>query len=834
MSFKNKKGSTMSFEELIGLVLSVVLLVGLLAIGILFYAFFTGKSEATYSLNNFDRLIEAVNETIGKPAGERTIFPFHVGGNSGKLYSYVLVGFPPYEASIESTCTLNGVKITRDYLMCPLEDSCLCLAKIEKSTPTTLKCQSYKKISGFYVDKDALFDPPYAGEVIDGTAKATLVILGECKLIRWNTRSILIEKRAVPGSKPEIIFMDPEKAKKLASVPRAAQDETVIYGTVSNVDDAPLPYLAVTIEVDGQPYTTITDEDGTFSLPIPKKYDKITDAYFYATLKYNREGKNYFTVQYMKGFQYIEGVTTISDFMDDLTRGKITIDDVRAWKKIPITSNTVELNFKFSGQDTEIKSSQSTTQLENSGVIYSNMHEAVEFALTELNTNIDYKLPVEVIIGNWGGHTFYAQDYSVIGIDETAEDRKDSSVPMNREYHEFSHHIMYSQYRGWPKGSFDINSKNHGGFLNPNTADSWIEGLSEFLPMVMQDSPIYANLGSFENNYRVWDANGQAEELAVAGLLWDMYDTNNDEGDLLTIPFAEIWSVIKEKRANVYEYYNAFKTAFPDKSNEIDQLFIAHGFFADTTMGNGVKDSFEPFRDSNNNKIRDSYEYFVDYGCYDSIPECDIKKIKYEQGDVIGKASNYNRQLRGSAVLFRDAFISVAEKEVWLYKIKVHYNDPSQGTDYEYTSHVQAGLLYVQPLPANVNATILIVPDSKDYTAENIYMINSIEMNQKILDAQGTGSFDSHTFNLIPTGLNVDPPRPNALDSPIVFGDDITYTSTNESAFENITEPKAKEESSEEIITANDFNLNWLLICLVLVCFILVGLLILLKKKRNQ
>jgi hypothetical protein len=45
----------------------------------------------------------------------------------------------------------------------------------------------------------------------------------------------------------------------------------------------------------------------------------------------------------------------------------------------------------------------------------------------------------------------------------------------------------------------------------------------------------------------------------------------------------------------------------------LDEIFIAHSFFADKTTGNGKWDRHEPFNDANGNRNYGIGVYFIDY-----------------------------------------------------------------------------------------------------------------------------------------------------------------------------------------------------------------------------
>ena len=315
---------------------------------------------------------------------------------------------------------------------------------------------------------------------------------------------------------------------------------------------------------------------------------------------------------------------------------------------------------------------------------------------------------------------------------------------------------MFSQWNG--TGIRPQVDTNHAGFINSNTADSYTEGFAEFMALVIADytpnsndpapSDIYASFGSLENNYKPWEKRGRMEELAVAGVLWDLYDKNNEGNDTLSIPIQQLWPVLSQKHDNFYQYTLALKAAFPDKADAIDKILLMHGFFADNFTGNGVHDAFEPFSDANGNGVYDAGEYFVDYGITANHPN-----ILYTGKEQIGQATNYQRPNRGQAGEIPDAFIKVDDARVPFYTVSIHFANPSQGKDYSYTTEQRAGLIYLQPLPEGISATMTVTPDSQAYTSSAPFVITSAEYDKDYYAAPANqGYISKHDFALAPTG----------------------------------------------------------------------------------
>ncbi|AFV23325.1 hypothetical protein Mpsy_1117 [Methanolobus psychrophilus R15] len=544
------------------------------------------------------------------------------------------------------------------------------------------------------------------------------------------------------------------------NLPVSGKKSVSIYGYVVDADGNPMPYAQLTVKVKGETFKGSTDKDGDFRIPLTIELnDKEDDVkvQLWVDFNYERDGKNYFKVYDLSGSTY-ESVWYHKEF-----RLKDHQD--------------IEANIRLNGA-WDNKAGSSTGQLsdlKSLSVIYAHMHEAVDFCLVELKADVDYRLPVKVLVGNTDDKTLYSPSDARILISRNDAGYSNSNRPKNREYHEFAHHLMYATYGGWTHGSKVSGTVNHNGFINPNTGDSYEEGFAEFIALAISDKygdsnpadgvtkpEIYASFGSLENNYRPWDSQGDLEEFAVASLLWDLYDSNNEEGDSITMSLENIWSVLKVQRNDFYDYYLAFKQANPSKADDIDRLFIEHGFFADTTEGNSMRDSFEGFIDANNNNAYDVGEYFFDLGCLNSTNE-----IQYRKGMIVGRAANYERLNRSTAVRLDGAYLKVSDKELKQYLVKVHYTEPGRGDDYEYVVDLRDGLLYVQPLPGNVHADISITPYSVEYAAKEDYTISNQELNSRL--EQPGKYFDSHKFSLKKTGAVGDIPYETYKDTDPVY-----------------------------------------------------------------
>ena len=61
----------------------------------------------------------------------------------------------------------------------------------------------------------------------------------------------------------------------------------------------------------------------------------------------------------------------------------------------------------------------------------------------------------------------------------------DGSRPDNREWHEFGHHFMADAFGNRIPDNGITPSKNHDGYKNASTSDSWVEGFAEFFSLLV-------------------------------------------------------------------------------------------------------------------------------------------------------------------------------------------------------------------------------------------------------------------------------------------------------------------------------------------------------------
>ncbi len=202
---------------------------------------------------------------------------------------------------------------------------------------------------------------------------------------------------------------------------------------------------------------------------------------------------------------------------------------------------------------------------------------------------------------------------------DLASSADDPGIPDNREYHELSHYFHYQMYDPYD-GQISV---NHAGYNNTTTNDSFIEGFAEFNSMLISEYygdplPSLYKVGGTSTNleldYRVWGTakikdgrveikNPDDEEYAVAGILWDLHDNNNDKGsiasevypqsaDTVSLSAEKMLGIIKNgKSLNLLDLYLDFVTEADMKA--VYMIFVNHGAFSDTVKRNLAHDAKE-------------------------------------------------------------------------------------------------------------------------------------------------------------------------------------------------------------------------------------------------
>lgn len=442
----------------------------------------------------------------------------------------------------------------------------------------------------------------------------------------------------------------------------------------------------------------------------------------------------------------------------------------------------MKLDFAFDGDGSftyPAAGSPLLDRLDDYAMVYYHTWQAIQLA-TQLGVALDTKpLPVYGYLPDtkgafwWGpnsaGGNAGIPPHIAIG-DKTPpggvspSNVNDGSRPDNREWHEFGHHLMADAFGNLMPKVGILPSVNHDGYKNASTNDSWTEGFAEFFSLVVNSEiakddtlpQIYhwaGNASTLEANWVSWGfLNTQSfEEFAVASLLWDLLDAADAKdatilthagaggaqvtatyADRVEVELATLWSYLAHNRGGAYGYnlhmqhlYNVLKTSGVGATvganglTALDELFVAHGFFADTGANRGFYDAGESVGTTG----------YLTY--------------------TVGALNIPARPLRPSPPPVPDAYVRVTVLDdseqplnVTQFDVAVRFDAPFEHYNFNYQATATAGRLFLLPAPAHYAASITVTPRGRQADAPLVLTNNFVWS----APADGDGIIKSHTF----------------------------------------------------------------------------------------
>lgn len=668
--------------------------------------------------------------------------------------------------------------------------------------------------------------------------------------------------------------------------------ETEPEGRIIALDqEFPVRHIHLVFTGGGDEVHTSTGPDGSFE--IPAQMMELDTYQLEIRLQYVYQQKTHFTMYYNFNPTPIK---IILNMTGTRIEGMEQID----WTSEEAAASGKHLTPTLRIDDYFPESSRALSYI----YIYLHLAEALEFYRDELDASFDCQPPLLVQVSTFDlkwplqfipGTTLGGSKVHGITIPHFSTQSTTPLRPKNREYHEFSHYAMYEIYGKFPEptATYEVKEENHGGYLNPTTADSYVEGFAHFMAMVIaehydfwwnqEDYPSHGGMwGDLEVDYVPWLGTGYAEELAVASTLWDLYDgptqhagsqrvadlkkkqyqelledfdgnengmldgdevafyiaaqladsryhttwkklitslailydADNDqtfdkkelgemlraeeiepedpsvfleewdsdkdgglglpellvylsgktldqlraqarksytlqdavdsiqlrEDDQVDLTLKEIWKVLKQYHSDFTSVYQAFVSNHPEQKEEIDRVFISHGFFADRDKGNSEYDPGEPLRDGNGNQRYDQGEHYVDLA---------TGGVRYDENETVGSAANWERPGRRSYQYLPGMFIKVDNNHTY-YDLDIELYDHNSPThpiptwQYIVTSTNQNGYVYVPVPPEPYNATVTVQPKGTD--TANPLVFTSSEFNQAYHQSVEKGYYIEHSF----------------------------------------------------------------------------------------
>ncbi|MFH1836080.1 MAG: hypothetical protein ABH851_07830, partial [Methanobacteriota archaeon] len=462
---------------------------------------------------------------------------------------------------------------------------------------------------------------------------------------------------------PESTTTTPQSRPTTTTTPK---DTVQLYGKVTDGWGNPLKNMVLEFEVENISLSSSTDDEGEYVFEFmtdvdPGYYRQAVMTFVFAYE--DKDGNTYFRILFDDLPVTVRQsffLMSEEDLHQDFNISAATITGV------PIG------NPDFGGLRVK-------DPTDDYAAIYYHMTQALEYYKDYLGWRVDYKLPVDVraFVNHKKPSTYYSSTYSTIVIDTKHSEVSHRYRPMNREWHEFGHHVMYSTYLKWPsapQGSYP-DEANHAGYINPSTSDSFIEGFAEFGSMMIAEHygykrpDVYSSFGSFEADYKAWENLGTSEEFAIAGILWDLVDPVND--DKVDLTDKQVFNLLKSYHKDFTSVYNALQKHYPQLSKEIDEIFISHGFFADRSIGNAKRDPGEPYVNYANKSLYVEGVEYVDYAM-DGVNN--TPGMVYNRSEKVGSATNYQRPDRTSAGTLPGHYVKATGDGV-SYIVEVTFKD---------------------------------------------------------------------------------------------------------------------------------------------------------------
>jgi len=128
--------------------------------------------------------------------------------------------------------------------------------------------------------------------------------------------------------------------------------------------------------------------------------------------------------------------------------------------------------------------------------------------------------------------------------------------------HEYGHFVMEKYADFWPPDS----KLDHDYDQAYDPEHAWVEGWAHFFSAAVRHWAGYPKADYTENRPIETNYPGDSVEAAVAGVLWDIYDSDNEPGDDLSLGFGPIWDILTTYNPpgdadhpwNIYDFWDGW------------------------------------------------------------------------------------------------------------------------------------------------------------------------------------------------------------------------------------------------------------------------------------
>lgn len=461
--------------------------------------------------------------------------------------------------------------------------------------------------------------------------------------------------------------------------------------------------------IDKTNFVAYTDSEGKFSWDAPAEFFAAGNRIEVDAVMADANGKLYESIDQRNG-----GTTP-----DPL--GWILVKDLPPTD--PMLGN-MEMDFKELGAGQAV-----------SAQIYANLLRAVEFK--------------ENVLGAASTKTERATIFSATGTSHTTElnpslssrgmfiQSSDSlyyraEAPVNREYHEYCHHI---QDETWGQDSLVMPpGRDHQGYPANKQSTGWgySEGWAEFCAMEMVrhinnvQNVKYVTENVMQNlefDYIIRGPLKSDEEYAIAGIMLDLADSAADytygrDDDSVSLPLTTVWAAVSTARdfgdgkgmrkpLTLHDFYVAVSDEVDSASMqpEIDAIFVSHGAYQDEN-----------------------------------------KNGKWDAGEAIGYTGEGSAasDMRPDVRPDEGTQVAVSGGEGLLADINVMVSGPMSYLSYSYRAPVLDGKVYLPTVPSQYPSTITVtaVDGSTGTPSGKTFSITNSELYQNIDPSRAIGNYD--------------------------------------------------------------------------------------------
>jgi hypothetical protein len=212
--------------------------------------------------------------------------------------------------------------------------------------------------------------------------------------------------------------------------------------------------------------------------------------------------------------------------------------------------------------DSSIKEIQNRSRFDDLGVIFHELYRYLGWARRTLAPDLGPTVAVRAFVTNDPRNSgqalpekaaFYRRDvggmpYIAFSTAMSVKEQRDGRYgpgrpdegPENLEWHEYTHHLWFANVDNDPDTWGCGDQKNHAGIFNATSCDSVKEGVAVFFAAAAgrdlygPGDRFYADRYDLEEPWKAWYTEPATEgvygreDVAVAALLWDLYDEDGD------------------------------------------------------------------------------------------------------------------------------------------------------------------------------------------------------------------------------------------------------------------------------------------------------------------